>query len=162
MPSAATRITAIASASRARRLRNQGTREPMPSRLSVARAIASGAGREAVADRAQRVDRRRAAGQLELAPQVADVDLDDVRARVEVVAPHGAEDLLARERLVGMAQEVGEQVELARGQAQLDAVARDLAAEQVELDPGGRQRRRVALDAACAGARARARPARRS
>ena len=94
--------------------------------VAASRQPRSGASREAIADRAQRVDRRRAARQRELAPQVAHVDLDDVRAGIEVVAPDGAEDLLAAEHLAGVAQEVGEQVELARGEAQLDAVARDL------------------------------------
>src|ERR1044072_6897817 len=109
VPSAIARIRVIASDRRARNPRYHATCAPRSVR--VARAIRSGSRREPVADGAQRIDRRRAPGQLELAPQVAHVDLDDVCARVEVVAPHGAEDLLAAERLVGGAQGGGEQGE---------------------------------------------------
>ena len=48
----------------------------------------------------------------ELAAQVADVDVDDVRARVEVVAPDVREQLLAAQHLAGVAQERLQQREL--------------------------------------------------
>src|ERR1700757_3049081 len=66
------------------------------SRSRIAR-IDSAARAEAIADGAHGVDRRRVVGQGELAPQIADVDVDDVRRGIVVVAPHRGEDLLARE-----------------------------------------------------------------
>ena len=52
----------------------------------------------------------------ELAAQVADVDVDDVGAGVEVVAPHVGEQLLAGQHLAGVAQEGLGQGELAGGE----------------------------------------------
>src|SRR4051812_10734597 len=48
-----------------------------------------------VADAAHRVQQPRLAALLGLAPQVAHVDAEGVRARAEVVAPHPLEDLRA-------------------------------------------------------------------
>ena len=62
-------------------------------------------------------------GAVELAAQVADVDVDDVAAGVEVDAPHRVEELLAREHLARVAHEVLEQRELAARQVDLDVVA---------------------------------------
>src|SRR5207253_6908959 len=49
----------------------------------------------------------------ELAPQAPDTDVDDVRARVEVVSPHVGEEPLAADHLAYVQQEVVEQAELA-------------------------------------------------
>ena len=57
----------------------------------------------------------------ELAAQVADVDVDHVGARVEVVAPDVVEQLLAAEHLAGVQHEDLGQRELARGQVDLRA-----------------------------------------
>src|SRR5436309_216739 len=49
----------------------------------------------------------------ELLPQAADADLDDVRARVEVVAPDLGEQALAADDLARVEREVMEEAELA-------------------------------------------------
>ena len=69
-------------------------RERQPAAQPEPRPAAAHRFDQPVADRAHGLDRRRGAGRVELAPEVADVDLDDVRARVVVVAPDRAEDLL--------------------------------------------------------------------
>src|SRR5919204_6104250 len=51
----------------------------------------------------------------ELLPQPADADLDDVRARVEVVAPDLGEQPLAAHDLARMAREMVQQAELPVG-----------------------------------------------
>ena len=50
------------------------------------------------------------------------------------VAPHGTQELLAREHAAGVAQEVDEQVELLRGKVDLDAVAMHTTGQQVKRD----------------------------
>src|SRR3954471_18311998 len=99
MPVAARARTTSTAMVRARRLRR-------PSRR---RRLVTG---EPVADRAHGLDGYGPLRGGELAPQVAHVDLDGVRAHVEVLGPHGVEDLLAGEHLAGMAQKVGQEVEL--------------------------------------------------
>ncbi len=79
----------------------------------------------------------------QLAAQVADVDIDDVGARVVLVAPDGAQDLLAGEHPAAVAQQVGEQLELGRREPDQDAAPADLSRDQVDLDiPAGQRRGR--------------------
>ena len=70
----------------------------------------------------------------EFAAQIADVDVDDVRARVVLVPPDGAEDLLTGQHLSGVAHQVMEQLELGLRESRSLAPRRDLAAEQVHFD----------------------------
>src|SRR4051794_9106471 len=70
-------------------------------------------GREPISHIAYRLDRIRA----ELLAQPADAHLDDVRTRVEVVAPDGFEELFAADDLVRMADEMVEEPELAVSEA---------------------------------------------
>src|SRR5262249_1985548 len=65
-----------------------------------------------VAGRAHGFDRGIAVGLGELAAQVADVDVEDVRPRVVVIAPHRVQDLRAREDLVWVPHQVRQQLEL--------------------------------------------------
>ena len=93
----------------------------------------------------------------ELAAQVADVHIDDVRRRVVLVAPDGAQDLLAREHLPAVAQQVDQQLELGRRQLHRRAAAAHLAGEQVDLDvphPQRRWRRPARATRSCARTRA--------
>src|SRR6266540_3258633 len=69
-----------------------------------------------IAVAAQRLDERRRALLVELAPQIADIDVDDVAFAVELPAPHPLGDLRAAQRLAGMAQQILEHGELARCQ----------------------------------------------
>src|SRR5690606_10451134 len=52
----------------------------------------------------------------QLAPQIPHVDVDHIGARVEVITPHPAEQLFARQHLAGVAHERLRQRELPRGQ----------------------------------------------
>src|SRR4051812_36074599 len=96
---------------------------PGRNRLATGRA-------EAVADVAHRLDRA-ASVVAELAAQVSDVDVEHLGARVELEAPHRVEELLARQHLVGMPQQMGEQLELARREVDVAAVVGHAAGEQV-------------------------------
>src|SRR5882672_3745816 len=79
----------------------------------------------------QRLDDRWRAGLVELAPQVADIDIDDVGLTVELPAPHALGDLGSAERLPGMAQQVFEYGELARRQHDLLRTARHSARTEI-------------------------------
>src|SRR5918993_1549418 len=65
-----------------------------------------------IAVAAQRLDERRRARLVELAPQIADIDVDDVAFAVELPAPHPLGDLRAAQGLAGMAQQILEDGEL--------------------------------------------------
>src|SRR5204863_3388101 len=87
-----------------------GVAEP----AQASRASPSAGAAEAIADGAHREDRRRIAGTAELATQVADVDVHDVRRGIMLVPPHRGEDLLARDDLPVVADQEHEQLELRR------------------------------------------------
>src|SRR6516164_4437437 len=70
----------------------------------------------------------------DLVTQVADVDLDDIGARVVVVSPDVAEQLLAAEHLARMPQEHLGQRELPRRQVDRVAGRLGLAGPQVETE----------------------------
>src|SRR5665213_2814940 len=65
---------------------------------------------------------------VDLAAQVADVDVDQVRVAEKVAAPHAVEQLVARVDLVAVQQQVLEQRVLFRGEMDLRTAARDLVA----------------------------------
>ena len=67
---------------------------------------------------AHRADR---AGRAELGPHLGDVHVHGAGAGRRGVPPHGAEQLLPREHPAGRPHQVGEQVELGRGQRDLGA-----------------------------------------
>src|SRR5207248_3123090 len=69
---------------------------------------------------------------LDLAPKVADVDVDDARLDRILVAPDCVQDLLAAEHLARVAGQVGEEVELGVRQVDLAAAAED--APLVDVD----------------------------
>src|SRR5690348_7495878 len=92
---------------------------------------------EAVPHRADRHDRRVVRVAAELAAQIADVDVDNVRPWIVVVAPYGAEDLLAGEHVPAISHQVDEELELGRGQADELATAPHLPGEQIDVDAPG-------------------------
>src|SRR5690554_3976631 len=108
---------------------------PPPTTATRRRVISTHASRrrgslDAVADAADGGDQVGA----ELLAQVADVDVDDVGAGVEVVAPHVREQLLTRQGLTAVAdQHLGER-ELARRQLDLAVPGIRPTAAQVETD----------------------------
>jgi hypothetical protein len=93
------------------------------------------------------VQQPRLPARLRLAAQVADVDLQRVRRRAEVVAPDAIEDLLAGEHLPRVLQEQLEQEELGAGELDRPPVAGDLVRVRVELEVAEAQRAPLALPA---------------
>ena len=79
-----------------------------------------------------RSSRARTAG--ELLAQVADVDVDDVRAALERHVPRTVEQLVAREHRAGLAHEQLEQGELLRRKLELDVAAPHATAGGVEAE----------------------------
>src|SRR5699024_2474674 len=79
----------------------------------------------------------------ELLPQIADVDVDDIRPGIEVEAPHPAEQLGTAEDLVGVFDEDLEESEFAG--AELDGAIADVGAAgaDVDGDVAGPQHRRL-------------------
>ena len=73
----------------------------------------------------------------ELLAQVADVDVDDVGAGVEVEAPDLVEQLLAGQHLAGVGHEDLGERELARRQVDLLAADGGPAGAEVEADAAG-------------------------
>src|SRR5580692_1401115 len=71
-----------------------------------------------VAHTADGLEAARLAARLELAPEVADIDGQGVRARIEVEAPDPVEQDVPGQHLPGVAQEQLEQVELDPGQGE--------------------------------------------
>src|SRR5579859_176357 len=98
--------TAEASVSRARKLMPRNRPHPPASRSRTLRLP------QRVPDTADRLDQPRLAACLGLAAQVADVDVERIRGRPEVVAPDPLEDQGAGEHLPRVAEEELEQVEL--------------------------------------------------
>src|SRR6184192_3462595 len=89
-----------------------------------------------VADTANGVDQPRLAAGLRLAPQVADIDVERVRAVAEVVAPDSLEDHRSRQHLPWVQHEELEQRELRSRQLDRLAAALDLARARIELEIG--------------------------
>src|SRR5262249_36850834 len=85
--------------------------------------------RDLVADAPDRDDRR---GVAQLAPQLADVDVDRPRVAGEGVAPHALEQLVARPHEATVVEELPEQVELLRGELDLVVADANLAAAGVD------------------------------
>src|SRR4051812_22142120 len=78
---------------------------------------------EAVSGAAHRLELRHAERAIDLVAQVADVDVDDVRAVLVVVVPGVLEQLVAREHLARVAHERLQKLELLRRQRDLGAAA---------------------------------------
>src|ERR1700754_1778286 len=90
---------------------------------------------------------------VDLVAQVADVDVDDVRAVLVVVVPGVLEQLVARQHLAGVAHERLQQLELLGGQVDLVVAPPDPARRRVELQRAHLEHRR-ALHRPAAGQRA--------
>src|SRR5882724_10842074 len=84
-PTTAPAVTAV----RTRRVENQNRRRSLLRTISV----------QPVADPAHSTDRVATERNVDLAPQVADVDLDDVRRVIEREVPYVVEELPLRQRL---------------------------------------------------------------
>src|SRR3954466_15830411 len=111
---------------------------------------------EAIAGAAHRLELRDAERAVDLVAQVADVDVDDVRAVLVVVVPGVLEQLVAREDLAGVAHERLQELELLGRQVYLAVAPPDPAGGGVELQVADLEHRR-ALDRAATGEGAQAR-----
>ena len=76
----------------------------------------------------------------ELLPQPAHADVDDVRPRIEVVAPHLGQQALAADHLARVQKQVMEEPELAVGEIGDELAEPCLPAREVEDDGTGAQR----------------------
>ena len=106
-------------------------------------------GAEPVTRAADGPDQLAVEGLVDLAAEVADVHLDDVRVAGEVDAPHVIEDLALRRDVAVAAHEVLEQRELARGELDRLAVAlgapgAGVEAQRSDLEHRGARRRAAA------------------
>src|SRR5436190_18921237 len=95
------------------------------------RTASSGRRLEHITGAAHGVDHRRAAG-VDLAPEVGDVELDDVGLAAEVVVPDPVQDLRLAEHPPGVAHEEAQQLVLGRGQPDLLARAAHLVGVLVQ------------------------------
>src|SRR4029079_5193527 len=80
---------------------------------------------------------------IELAPQVADVEVDDVAVSLEVVAPDAVEDLGQAQDAARVLEEQAQEAVLGLGEVDEDAGPADLVGLVVELDVGETERRLV-------------------
>src|SRR5689334_21329091 len=75
---------------------------------------------EAVADSADGLQRRSTEWTIDLLPQAAHIDIDDVRATFVRLVPRAVEQVGSRQDAAGPPHEQLEQRELLRGETQLD------------------------------------------
>src|SRR5437763_16768932 len=89
---------------------------------------------EAVADRPHGHNRRApAVGFAELASQIADIHVDDVGSGVVVVAPDRAQNLLTREDMASVAQQIHQEFEFGGREPYQGSVAAHFAREEIDL-----------------------------
>src|SRR3954452_6362950 len=128
----------------------------MSSMLTSLRRTSAGGERrsvaQAVAGAAHRLELRDAERTVDLVAQVADVDVDDVRAVLVVVVPGVLEQLVAREHLARVAHEGLQELELLRRQRHLGVAAPHAAGGGIQAKVADLEHR-GALDGAAAGQR---------
>ena len=166
-PTGSARSRSGRAASSAPRRRSPTTRSRArrtPRRLRRASSACAGSRlSQRVADAAHRVDQPRFPAGLRLPPQVADVHLERIRRRPEVVVPDPLHDQLPRQHLTRIAHEQLEQRVLRPRQLERRVRrAKPLASDDRARAPQTRAARPRPPDASAAAARARARAARRA
>src|SRR5690348_13015726 len=127
-------------AAKPQRMTSVRAAEPPASRQRIGRRLYA----EDVARAADRMEEPRLATGFELPSQVGHEDLDRVRDREGVIAPHLVEQLLAGDHQALVAHEVLEQLELALGEVDPPLPARDLVRVGVEHEVADAQRRHAA------------------
>ena len=111
-----------------------------PSRTSVDSGHGHARRAQHVPGAAHGVDHRRPVG-VDLLAQVGDVQLDHVGLAAEVVVPDPVQDLGLAQHPARVAHQVAEQLELGRGQLDLDPAAGHLVAVLVQREVADDQRR---------------------
>ena len=91
---------------------------------------------QAIAGAAHGVQERAVEALVDLLPEPADMHVDDVGLRIEMVVPDLFQEHRARDDVVRVAHEIFEQAELARQQLDRLAGARHGASEQIHLEIG--------------------------
>src|SRR6185436_17233404 len=104
--------------------------------LAGARASASGPLFEDIAHAAHGVDQRLGERLVDLRAQTSDVDVDDVRASVEVHVPHLLGDQRPRQDVARVAREQREEQELLRRQVQSMPCPRGAVPDEIDLEVG--------------------------
>src|SRR5438105_2990702 len=108
----------------------QSSIAPRFARANRPHAASRSLGRKAIPHVTDGLDRSRP----ELLPQPADADVDDVRARVEVIPPDIGEQLLAADSLAAMADEMVEEPELTVGEVGRRPAGANAASREIELE----------------------------
>ena len=90
-------------------------------------------------------DQPRLAAGVDLAPEIADVDVDDVGLRQKFVVPDVLEQHRASDDLVGPAHEVFEQLELAWQEIDAPVAAPDRALDEIHFEWAGAQAGRARI-----------------
>src|SRR5919204_3915820 len=122
------------------RITSVSAAEPPASRQRIGRRLYA----EDVARAADRMEESRLATGFELPSQVGHEDLDRVRDRERVIAPHLVEQLLAGDHQPLVAHQVLEQLELALREVDLAIAAGDLVGVGIEHQVADAQRRHPA------------------
>src|SRR3954452_6979249 len=126
------------------RITSVSAAEPPASRQRIGWGLYAGD----VARAADRMEESRLATGFKLPSEIRDEDLDRVRDRERVIAPHLIEQLLAGDHQALVAHQVLEQLELALREVDLTAVARNLVRVRVEREIADAQRGHAARRAA--------------
>src|SRR4051812_3633504 len=101
------------------------------------RRVLAAIGVHPISGTAHRLQRLAVERQIDPAPEMADVDLDDVRVAVEGLVPDVLDDLRLRADLTGVAHQVLEQRELPGAELDLDVAAETAMARRVEVEVAG-------------------------
>src|SRR6185295_3840902 len=109
-----------------------------PARSAIRTVVGKALGGQHVARAANRVQQRPFEAVLELAPQSADVDVNDVGAGVEMIVPHLLEEHGAGDDAAFVAGEIFEQQIFARLQFDLPAAAPDRPRQRVDFEVADR------------------------
>src|SRR5690349_23661886 len=115
-------MSSLSVSARATALFYTGRHEPVPNLVL-----------QAITGAAHGLELRHAERAIDLVAQVADVDVDDVRAVLVVVVPRVLEQLVAGEHLARVAHERLQELELLGRQVHLVVAAPDPAGSGVEL-----------------------------
>src|SRR5665647_1919970 len=97
---------------------------------------------EHVADPAHRLEPARPSGRIDLAPQPADVHVDDVREGVELVIPGVVEDVIAAQHAARVAHEQLEEAELLGAQSERVTAQASFTPRRIEAEYADRERGR--------------------